>query len=326
MDLKSIEKYKNILVTGGAGAIGSNLVRKLTDLNVPNIIILDNLDSGIENNILKSKNVTFINGDIRDQEVLDKIFEKKIDIIFHLAANFANQNSIDNPEKDLLVNILGTLKLLEMSRKNKVYKFVYFNTSCMYNKDSDILSEDNINFNFETPYAISKHSAEYYGLFYHEFHNVPFVSMRIFNSYGPYEYAGEYRNVIPIFFNRAINNKPLTIMGDGSDTRNFTYVGDIVDGSIAIALDPMSSGQVFNIGSDISIKIIDLANKINKITDNDAGIEFINKRKWDKTKQRKASIDKIKKQIGYRTSVNIDEGLLEYYKWFKEQNYENFNY
>ena len=326
MNLEKIKNYQNILITGGAGAIGSNLVRRLIDLGIQKIFILDNLDSGKLENIPNSPQVIFINGDVTDDAVLYKIFENKIDIVFHLAANFANQNSIDHPEKDLLTNIFGTVKLLEYSKNYDIKKFLYYNTSCIYNKHKDFLLENDLNLDFETPYAISKYSGEQYGLFYNKYHKLPFLSLRIFNSYGPHEYPGKYRNVIPNFFWQAINNKPLTIFGDGRDTRNFTFVSDIVDATILLAIHPKSSGQIFNIGSKTSISILDLANKINKIVGSSAGLTFLEKRNWDNTKSRIASLSKVEEYIDYRAVISIDDGLLKYYNWFKEQNNESINY
>jgi len=326
MNVDSISKHKKIIITGGAGAIGSNLVRKLIELGVDNIVIIDNLDSGIRENIPDDKRVYYINGCISDQSVIDRAFNGGADIVFHLAANFANQNSIDNPEKDLITNILGTLKLLIASKAAKVSKFIYASTSCIYNKNADVLCEGDTNLDFETPYAISKYSAEQYGIFYSKYQKLPFASLRIFNSYGPFEYPGAYRNVIPNFFHLALKGQPLRVMGDGNDSRNFTYVDDVVCGMIMLSLDNQSSGQIFNIGSNNPIKIIDLANKINMITKNKAEIKFVPKRDWDKTKSRMASLEKIKKQIDYRPTVDIDEGLLKYHKWIKKQKYEDFDY
>lgn len=131
-DLSKIKIYKNILVTGGAGAIGGNLVKKLLDLGVKKIIIIDDLSSGYISNIPRNEKIIFIRGDIVQDAILKKAFKYKIDCVFHLAAHFANQNSIEHPVKDLLTNGVGTLKLLDYAQKNLAKKFIYLSTSCLY--------------------------------------------------------------------------------------------------------------------------------------------------------------------------------------------------
>lgn len=304
-------RNEHILVTGGAGAIGSNLVRKLLKMG-HKIYMIDNLSSGHRMNIPAHRNMKYYNGSITNNTFLSRVFKNKIDRVFHLAAFFANQNSIEHPQQDLLTNCLGTINLLK--RSGNVKSFLFASTSCFYAKTIKPLNET-MNVDFETPYAISKFASEGYAGFYNAYYNVPVVIVRYFNSYGPGEYPGKYRNVIPKFFADAIRGKPLVITGTGQETRSFTYIDDIISGTIKAAYSGYF-GDVFNIGNPQEIKIINLAKKINKITKNQAGIAFHGNRAWDSTARKKCSIRKACRMLGYHPKVSIDEGLKKTYKWF----------
>lgn len=318
IDIKSFnKKYKNILVTGGAGAIGFNLVRAVLDLNPEKVIIIDDLSSGHIKNIPKDKRIIFVKGDIADDIILKKAFKQKIDLVFHLAAHFANQNSIEHPIKDLLSNGLGTLKLLELSRANKVKKFVYFSTSCIYKSKDEKLKETDLDLQFETPYAISKYIGEKYVNFYHQFHDLPTVVLRIFNSFGPGERSGQYRNVIPNFMYRGFTNRSLIITGTGKETRNFTFVGNIVLGAIKAAMSKKTDGQTINLGSDRKITILQLANHIKKLTGNKKEIIFKPRRKWDNSTVRDGSLVLAKKLINFKATTPFKIGLAIAVNWMK---------
>lgn len=305
-----------ILVTGGAGAIGSRLVETLSSVE-NNIIVLDNLSSGFVENIPKKNNIHFVQGDITSEDVLKNVFSKKIKTIFHLAANFANQNSVDFPEKDLLVNGLGTLKLLEYSVENKVAKFIYSSSSCVYGQKGDPLSEEMTDYNLDTPYAITKLLGERYVTYFNEHYGLLTVILRYFNSYGPGEYPGKYRNVIPNFFYMAMKGEPLIITGTGEETRDFNYIDDTVCGTIMAAESQKAIGKIFNIGSGTETRIIDIANKVNNITNNKSAIKFVERRKWDSINTRVASIEKAQKNIAYSTQVKLGDGLKKTYDWLK---------
>lgn len=312
------KKYKNILITGGAGAIGYNLVRRLLSSSVDRIIILDNLSSGYQENIPKDQRITFIKGDIADEILVSRSFRRfgKIDIVFHLAAHFANQNSIEHPISDLISNGIGTINLLENSVKYKVSRFVYFSTSCVYkNKDKE-LSESDLDLEFETPYAISKYTGEKYVEFFNRFYDLPTVNLRIFNSFGPGERPGLYRNVIPNFFYKALRREPLVITGSGEETRNFTFVDDIVLGALLAAQSASAQGKTLNLGSRKSISINKLAHHINTLTGNDKGVIYKPRRKWDHTLFRKPRLHSAKKILGFKPEVSFEEGMLKTYQFF----------
>lgn len=312
-------KNKTVLVTGGAGAIGANLVNTLLPGN--KVIVIDDLSSGDRSNINDSGNLSFYNGSITDDKILDRIFlsgKHKIDVVFHMAAHFANQNSIDHPQADLLTNALGTLKLLEFSKIAKVGKFVYTSSSCVYGGKKCNLTED-LFFKLETPYAISKLSGEEYVHFYHNFHKLNTVVIRYFNAFGPGDPPGKYRNVIPNFMKLAINNQPLIITGTGDETRDFTYMDDVVRGTILAAQSKNAIGEILNIGAGKEIKIKYMAELINRISANKAGIRFVKRRKWDGITRRVADISKAKRLIGYYPKVSFEDGIKRTFLWFKEK-------
>jgi len=312
---------KNILVTGGAGAIGGRLVEKLSQ-SKNKIIVLDNLSSGFVENVTKSVNVQFVQGDIESEDVLKTVFSNKINTVFHLAANFANQNSVDFPEKDLVVNGLGTLKLLEYSIENKVNKFIYSSSSCVYGQKNEPLSEEMTDYSLDTPYAITKLLGERYVTYFSEHYGLPSVILRYFNSYGPGEYPGKYRNVIPNFFYKAMKGEPLIITGTGEETRDFNYIDDTVCGTIMAGESQKAVGKIFNLGSGIETKILDIVNIINKITNNKNAIKFVERRKWDSITSRVASIEKAEKIIDYSTRTKLEEGLKQTYEWLKHADFK----
>ncbi len=312
-----MENFKNrtVLVTGGAGAIGSNLVKRLHKEEA-NIIVLDNLSSGREDSIAGIPDVQFMNGSITDDTVLEKIFSQPIDYVFHLAASFANQRSVEDPLRDLDVNGAGTIKLLQRSVKNgNIKRFVFSSSSCVYGNVDGIINE-NTAVHPETPYAISKLAAENYVVFFHKYHALKSTTLRYFNSYGPGEYPGKYRNVIPNFFDLAMSGLPLPIMGTGEETRNFTFVSDIVDATIKSAVEEGAVGECFNIGSNEEVRIKDLAKKINGLSGNKAGVNFTERRKWDTILKRILNYEKAKKLLDFNPKVGIEEGLKATYGWF----------
>ncbi len=312
-------KDKNILITGGAGAIGSRLCEALLDRGCAHIFVLDDLSSGYIDNI-PEKNVEFIKGSILDTAVLDAIFFRGIDVIFHLAAHFANQNSVDNPEEDLLVNGMGTLKMLEYAQKFKVQKFLYSSSSCVYGNSVVQLKETATDLHCDTPYAITKLLGEQYCLFFHTYYKLPVVILRYFNSFGRGERPGKYRNVIPNFVADALQGKSLIITGDGNETRAFTHITDIVLGTLLSAESDISSGKIYNIGSTVEVTITDLAETVNRLTGNSAPVVYSARRSWDTITRRCANIDKAKNELGYTVHHSLEDGIIETIQWFKNNN------
>ena len=311
---------KTVLVTGGAGAIGSNLVQTLCQLETKKIVILDDLSSSYEWNIPVNPKVFFIKGSVLDDEKLKWAFKEKPQIVYHLAAHFANQNSVDNPETDLMVNGMGTLKVLEYAQQVGVERFVYASSGCgIYGAGSKMpFEEHDVSMKLYTPYQVTKMLGELYTNYYYNLYHLPIVNARFFNSYGPGEVPGKYRNVIPNFFYWSMNKQALPITGTGDETRDFTYVGDIINGLLSMAYCKEAVGEAFNLGTGREIRIGDLAEWINEITDNKAGIVFTARRNWDKKNRLLASIEKARRFLSYSPSMDFKEGLKQVDSWFVE--------
>jgi len=308
---------KRILITGGAGCIGTNLTRALIQADVEKIFVLDNLSSSESWNVPNNPDVVLIQGSVLDEELLKKTFSEKPHYVFHLAALFANQNSIDHPENDLLVNGLGTLKVLERSHIAGVQKFLFASSGCsVYGSQAPIpVKEDFVSLHLDTPYQITKLLGELYCNFFHNYYGLPVVIGRFFNVYGPGEVPGRYRNVIPNFIYWALHHLPLPITGTGEETRDFTFVEDIVDGVLRAAAIPEAVGEAINLASGTETQVITLANEINSLTSNN-GVKFVERRDWDKIIRRRASIEKARKLLGYEPKIGIKEGVKKTVDWF----------
>ncbi len=313
-------KGKNILITGGAGCIGSNLTKALIRAEAARIIILDDLSAAEKWNIPLAPNVAFVQGSILDEEVLKRVFSTKLDFVFHLAAHFANQNSMDNPETDLMVNGLGTLKLLQYSHLTRVGKFVFASSGCsVYGSQAPLpLKEDFMSLYLDTPYQITKLLGELYCNFFYNHYGLPTAIARYFNVYGPGEVPGTYRNVIPNFLYWALHHQKLPITGTGEETRDFTFVEDIAYGTLLLGIVPEAVGEAFNLASERETKIIDVANMVNEITGNPNGVEFVARRDWDKITCRRASIEKARKVLGYEPKMKMEAGIKTTYSWIVE--------
>ena len=319
--MKEIEKKyedKRILVTGGAGCIGCNLVKKLGDIGAKEVIILDNLSSSYRWNIPQADNILFVEGDILDDEMLKRVFKRGPEYVFHLAAHFANQNSVDNPETDLMVNGMGTLKVLEYAHITGIERFVFSSSGCgVYGLDSKIpFKEEDISIKLHTPYQLTKLLGELYTNYFYNLYNLPIVNARFFNVFGPGEVPGKYRNVIPNFLFWAMQRKPLPITGDGSETRDWTYVGDIVNGLLAMGQKEEAIGEAINLGSGRETRVIDMANMINELTGNKSGVKYIKRRKWDVKTRLLSSIDEAGRRLGYEPKTKFNDGLKAVYMWF----------
>ena len=313
---------KTVLVTGGAGAIGSNLCRELARLGA-RVLILDNLASGQRWNVPSCQGVLFTEGDILDEVKLKRVFFERPQIVYHLAAFFANQNSVDHPERDLMVNGMGTLRLLEYSLLCGVERFVFASSGCtVYDGGAPLpLREDYISMNLTTPYQVTKMLGELYCNFFYNHYGLKVTKTRFFNNYGAGEVPGQYRNIIPNFVYYAMKGLPLPITGDGEETRDFTYVGDTVDGLLRAGVMEAAVGKEFNIATNRETRIGDLARMINTLVGNKAGVQFASRRKWDTHHRRLASIDRAKELLGYSPQTPLEVGLRHTIAWF-EQNWD----
>jgi len=320
LDHRSYYQGKTILVTGGCGAIGSNLVRALGELGPKLIIVLDDLSSAKLWNLPSVPGLLFVEGSVDDELMLKRVFFEKPEVVFHLAAFFANQNSVDYPERDLQVNGLGTLRMLEYSVMNGVDKFVYASSGCaIYGADNPLPFKENfVSMHLTTPYQITKMLGELYCNFFWHHHRLKIVKPRFFNSYGPGEIPGQYRNVIPNFIYWALCNRPLVITGTGRETRDFTWVGDINDGLLRAGALDAAVGEEFNLASGTEVEIGRLAELVVEYTGSTAGVQYAPRRVWDTKSRLLASVDKARDLIGYApNSVPFEDGLRQTVEWVK---------
>ena len=323
-ELQEYYSTKNILVTGGAGAIGSNLIIALSKLvgEKGRIIVLDNLTATKDSNpwnVEPMENILFVKGDVRSDSDLKRVFKEKINLVFHLAAFFANQNSVDYPELSADVDVIGMIKILEQSNLSGIEKFIYASSGCaIYGSFPKLpLKEDFISMHLTTPYQINKMTGEMYCNYYNHHFGLKTVNCRFFNSFGPGEIPGQYRNVIPNFIYWSMNGRRLPITGDGKETRDFTYVLDLVQGLVKSGFYEEAVGENFNLAAGKEISIVDMASKVQGVTKNDQDFIFKARRKWDTKPRLLASIEKAEKLINYNPIIEFDEGFKENLNWFK---------
>jgi UDP-glucose 4-epimerase len=318
-----------ILVIGGAGFVGSNLILQLINLKPELIYIVDNLLSADISNVIKSDNVIFIYGSISDDKVLHKL-PLDFDYIFHLATYHGNQCSIENPLADHENNTLTTLKICEYFKDNKTLKrLVYSSAGCVvaqktYDIPNATTEDTNVSLYLDSPYQMSKIFGEFYGNYYFKHHNLPFVKARFQNVYGPREILGAgnwrgntatiWRNVIPTFIWKALNNIPLTLDNNGDTTRDFIYVEDIANGLISCALNGKPGG-VYNIASGIETPIKELAKNIIEILESKSEIILHPKRDWDNSGRRYGDTNKSENELGFKCKISFREGLEKTIKW-----------
>jgi len=310
-------KEKNIVITGGAGFIGSNLVIKLADTY--NRIVVDDLSTGHKKNIqnlISLKKIEYIYGSITDLELLQKTF-RNIDYVFHEAAIPSVPRSIKDPLKTNFVNIQGTLNVLIAARDNYVKKVIYASSSSVYGDTPTLPKKENMTPNPLSPYAVTKLTAEYYCEIFTQIYDLPTVSLRYFNVYGPWQDpTSEYAAVIPKFIMNVLHNKSPIIYGDGKQTRDFTYVDDVVSANL-LAAESTSTG-IFNIAGGKRISINELALLIIRTCKKELPLQYENPRSGD-ILHSLADITRAKDKFNYKSTFSITEGIGETIKWFQKQ-------
>lgn len=318
--LENIKINQNCIVTGGSGAIGTRLVQRLLDLGAPKVTVVDDLSSGYEWLLPRDERVEFIKSDVCD--FFDLNISGKDAYLFHLAAFFANQNSVDYPLKDLHTNGKGILTALMWSEKQGIKRFIYSSAGCSiagHNVDAPIREDMEVSLNLDTPYQVTKALGEFYCNYYLK--SLSTVRCRFFNSYGPGEVPGKYRNVIPVFIWKALNDQALMITGTGQETRDFIYVDDLVAGLILCAVKDQANGEAFNLGTGIQTTVQSLAETIIELCDSRSGIVYTDRRDWDHSFRREADNSKARNTLDFKPSICVREGLVKTVNWFKE-NYD----
>lgn len=301
----------NALVTGGAGFIGSNLVAYLLDRGVK-VRVMDNLSSGYKEN-LKNMSVDFIQSDVQDADAC-KIACEGQDVVFHMAASVGRQRSIDYPQLDSSINLIGTINILEGMRANSVRKIIYSSSAAIFGElQTDSIDESHPQ-NADSPYGVSKLAAEKMILAYADIHGIEAICLRYFNIYGVNQRFDLYGNAIPIFAKRLFSREPITIFGDGEQTRDFVSVKDVARVNYLAAMSSVTK-DIFNIGSGDSITINKLVSVMKEIAGVEVPVKYAPKRPGD-TLHCKAMTNKVKQVLGFESSVGLEQGLREYLKWF----------
>jgi len=297
------------VVTGGAGFIGSNLAEELANRGTE-VIIVDDLATGKMENItdlLTRAKVKFIKGSVTNLELLTGIFND-VDCVFHQAAIPSVQRSVENPRVTNEVNVNGTLNVLFAAKECGVEKVVYASSSSVYGDTPELPKREDMKPNPKSPYAVSKLTGEQYCAVFGEVYGLKTVCLRYFNVYGPkQDPASEYAAVIPLFITRVQANQPPIIYGDGTQTRDFTFVKDVVHANI------LASGRgegVFNIASGMRISLNELSHRIIRMIDKDLKPVYTVPRKGD-IKHSLADVSLAKEKLGYECEYGLEKGLKE---------------
>jgi UDP-glucose 4-epimerase len=303
------EASQKVLVTGGAGFIGSHVVDRLVDGGC-SVRIVDNLSSGRLENVrrhLTSGKVEFVEGDIRDPWIIARCVED-VDVVVHSAAVISVQLSIENPNMTYDVNIEGTLNLLRSCAKSRVKKLLFVSSCAVYGAPAFLPITEEHPIEPISPYAASKFAAEQFCLGFHETGVLSSVVLRLFNVYGPRQVANDYSGVITRFVDRCGRGLPLVVYGDGSQTRDFVHVSDVVDAVIGVLGIDGVEGEVFNVGSGVQTSISKLAEDILELVGSNLEIVYESPRAGD-INHSCADIKKAERMLGYRPRINLREGL-----------------
>jgi len=320
---------KNVLVTGGAGFIGSHLVEEYLANNAGKVIAYDDFSTGNIENLkhVRDDRLKIVRGSILDPAKLNEIVEKeKIDIIDHLAAELEVYSGIKDSQRDARINIIGTLNVLNIALKNRVKKVLFASSGAVYGEAKYLPIDENHPLEPHWPYGVSKLSAERYVMQYHKLFGLETTAFRYGIVYGPREWFGR---VLTMFIKRIfLENRPPVVFGDGLQTRDFVYVGDVVKAHILAIEKDEAVGQVFNIGSGVGVSIKELAETLVNMSGKELGIIYDNPdegcasryqperiRLKGELKNFVLDIQKADKILGWRPITKFREGLIEEIGW-----------
>ena len=315
---------KNILVTGGAGFIGSSFVDLLLSENTFDVTCIDSFDNFYDEKIKRenissasaNKNFTLCEGDIRDKDFLDKVFEKNFDVIVHLAARAGVRPSIEQPLLYEEVNIKGTMNLLEIAKEKNIKQFVFASSSSVYGVNPRTpWSEDDYVLNPISPYAGTKVSGELIGHTYSYLYNIRFIALRFFTVFGPRQRPDL---AIHKFYKLISQNKSLPFFGDGETSRDYTFVGDIIKGIRAAVDYDKTMYEVINLGNNRTVKLHELITAIENVVGKKAVLEKLPMQAGD-VPHTYANISKAQKLLSYNPETNLEKGLEEFKKWMESR-------
>lgn len=302
-----------VLVTGGSGFIGSNIVRRLLELE-HEAVVLDDLSSGFAENLVPG--VPFFEADVRDGAAVAAALED-CDVVLHLAASVGNARSIDDPVKDSQINVIGTLNVLEAARRQGLRRIVFSSSAGIFGELKTLPIDEDHPQDPDSPYGASKLAAEKMCLVYNKLYGMHNVCLRYFNVYGVNQRYDAYGNVIPIFADRILRGVPMTIFGDGEQTRDFVNARDVAAANIAAATAGDDVDGPFNVGSGTRVTINDLAALMQRAAGREVGLEYAPPRKGD-VRDSLAATAAAQAAFGFAPGVGLDEGLQEYLSWVRE--------
>lgn len=303
---------KKYVITGGAGFIGSHIAEHLSKEG-HQVTILDSLRTGFEHN-LNNLNVDFVQGDIRDENLVNEVVSGASGI-FHLAALVSVPESLLKIKECIEINTVGTINILEAARNNPGCKVVLSTSAANYGNNPVLPKVETMFPEPMTPYAVTKLDGEYYLKMYLDQYQVPTASLRYFNVFGPRQNPeSAYAAAVPIFINKALQNEPITIYGDGSQTRDFIYVKDVVKANI---LASQKGNETYNVALGHSTSVLELAEKIIKITNSKSQLKFLEERPGD-IKHSKANPEKFN-QLGFKPEFTIDKALEETILFYEKE-------
>jgi UDP-glucose 4-epimerase len=288
---------RSILVTGGAGFIGSHIVEQLAADN--DVVVLDDLSAGCREWV--GDQTTLIEGNVRNEQTVADAVDG-VDLIFHQAANVSVQRSVDDPVDSHETNIDATLRLLEHARKENA-RFVFASSAAIYGTPESIPIEESDPKRPTSPYGLEKYTADQYCRLYNDLYGVETVVLRYFNVYGPRQRGGQYSGVIDAFLEQADRGDEITVHGDGEQTRDFIHVDDVVAANCLAAVNG-TPGEAYNVGTGESISILDLAELVRETIDTKSDIVHVKAREGDIERSR-SSIEKIQDELGFEPQRSL---------------------
>jgi len=310
--------FRQALVTGGAGFIGSHLAEALVAAGC-RVVVLDNLSSGrLENLGQVEKQIRFVKGDVREFQAVSAAADG-CDTVFHLAAVVSVPRTVQEPVPSAMVNDLGTLHVFEAARRCGAEGLVFASSSAAYGDEPQQPKTETMPPDPLSPYAVQKITGEHYAKVYHHLFGIKAVSLRFFNVYGPRQDPGSpYSGVISVFMDRAARNRPPTIYGDGSQSRDFIYVGDVVRACLDVAVSPATGGATFNVGTGRSTTIGRLWKAIRHLSGCSCEPEYAPPRAGD-ILHSLAQIERLRSVTGFAPQVALEEGLSRTFRWYGSQ-------